>query len=58
MDLTFGVGAVHAQHTNLLLVRSRFLQPAGTFSGTMRIDGRDVELDGVPGVVEDQDVIW
>lgn len=58
MDLTFDVGAVHAQHTNLLLVRSRFLQPAGTFSGTMRIDGRDVELDGVPGVVEDQDVLW
>jgi Protein of unknown function (DUF2804) len=58
MDLTFDVGAVHEQRTNLVVVRSRFLQPAGTFRGTVRIDGRDVELDGVPGVVEDQDVLW
>ncbi|MDF2695713.1 MAG: hypothetical protein K0S65_4096 [Labilithrix sp.] len=58
MDLTFDVGAVHEQRTNLVLVRSRFLQPAGTFRGTVRIDGREVELDGVPGVVEDQDVLW
>ena len=58
IDLTFDVGAVHEQHTNLVVVRTRFLQPAGAFRGTLRIDGRDVELDGVPGVVEDQDVIW
>ena len=58
IDLTFDVGAVHAQRTNLVLVRSRFLQPAGTFRGTIRIDGRDVVLEGVPGVVEDQDVLW
>ncbi|MBX3261814.1 MAG: DUF2804 domain-containing protein [Labilithrix sp.] len=58
IDLTFDVGAVHAQRTNLVLVRSRFLQPAGTFRGTLRIDGRDVALEGVPGVVEDQDVLW
>jgi hypothetical protein len=49
---------VHEQRTNLLLVRSRFLQPAGAFHGTVRIGDRDVELDGVPGVVEDQDVLW
>ncbi|MBX3204167.1 MAG: DUF2804 domain-containing protein [Labilithrix sp.] len=57
-DLTFDVGGVHAQRTNLVVVRSRFLQPVGTFRGTLRVDGRDVELDGVPGVVEDQDVLW
>ncbi len=58
IDLTFEVGAVHAQNTNLVLVRSKFLQPGGRFRGTIRIDGKDVEIDGVPGVVEDQDVLW
>jgi hypothetical protein len=54
IDLRFEVGAVHAQNTNLVVVRSRFLQPVGTFYGT--IGGRNV--DGMPGVVEDQDVVW
>jgi hypothetical protein len=58
VDLAFDVGAVHAQHTNLGLVRSRFVQPVGSFRGTLRLGGADVELDGVPGVVEDQDVLW
>ena len=58
IDLVFDVGAVHEQRTNLVVVRTRFLQPAGTFRGTLRVDGRDIELDGVPGVVEDQDVVW
>lgn len=58
MDLELDVGAVHEQRTNLVVVRSRFLQPVGAFRGTLRVDGRDVELDGVPGVVEDQDVVW
>lgn len=58
VDLTFEVGGVHAQRKNLGLVQTRFLQPAGVFRGSCRIDGRDVELDGVPGVVEDQDVRW
>lgn len=58
IDLTFEVGAVHAQHTNLLVVRSHFLQPVGHFSGTIRAGEKDLVLDGVPGVVEDQDVLW
>jgi hypothetical protein len=58
MALAFDVGAIHRQNTNLVLVRSRFLQPVGTFRGTLRVDGRDVEVDGLPGVVEDQDLVW
>lgn len=54
IDLRFEVGAVHAQNTNLVVVRSRFLQPVGTFYGTIG----DRRVDGVPGVVEDQDVLW
>ena len=58
IDLTFEPGAVHAQATNLLVVKSRFVQPVGTFSGTVNVRGRDVRVSGLPGVVEDQDVLW
>lgn len=54
IDLRFEVGAVHAQHTNFGIVRSAFLQPVGAFYGT--IGG--VKVDGLSGVVEDQDVVW
>jgi len=58
VDLTFAPGAVHAQRTNLLLVRSQFVQPVGTFTGTLRLGARDVRLRELPGVVENQDVTW
>ncbi len=58
IDLAFAPGAVHAQHTKLVVIRSRFVQPVGTFEGTLRIGGRDVRVEGLPGVVEDQDVLW
>ncbi|MDB5218854.1 MAG: hypothetical protein JWO86_6781 [Myxococcaceae bacterium] len=58
IDLAFEPGGIHAQNTNLGLVKSRFVQPVGTFTGTLRIDGRDVYVEGLPGVVEDQDVLW
>jgi hypothetical protein len=58
IDLVFAPGAVHAQTTKLVVVRSRFVQPVGVFSGTMRVGGRDIQVAGLPGVVEDQDVLW
>lgn len=58
VDLTFETGAVHAQNTKLVVIRSRFVQPVGTFSGMIRIAGKDVLVRGLPGVVEDQDVVW
>jgi hypothetical protein len=57
-DLTFQPGGVHAQRTNLGVVRSEFIQPVGTFSGTMRVGERTRTVVGLPGVVEDQDVVW
>lgn len=54
VDLTFTPGAAHADGTNLLLVKSRFIQPVGTFAGT--IAGSTVS--SLPGVVEDQDILW
>lgn len=58
IDLAFEPGGVHAQHTNLGVVRSRFIQPVGLFTGTVRVGSRDVYVEGLPGVVEDQDVLW
>lgn len=60
LALTFDPCAVHAQDTNLLLVRSRFLQPVGRFRGTVGVGPGDASsvVDGIPGVVEDQDVVW
>jgi len=58
IDLAFRPGGVHEQHTNLLVVKSRFVQPVGTFRGTLQVAGREVAVDGLPGVVEDQDVVW
>lgn len=58
VDLRFEPGAVHAQHTRLVVVRSRFVQPVGTFHGSVRVDGKELRLAGLPGVVEDQDVLW
>jgi hypothetical protein len=39
-------------------VRVRFLQVAGTFSGELPAGGRAATFDGLPGVVEDQAVLW
>ena len=58
VDLVFAPGAVHRQITKLVLVRSRFVQPVGAFSGTIRVGGRDVQVAGLPGVVEDHDALW
>jgi hypothetical protein len=58
IDLRFEPGAVHAQHKDMVLVKSRFLQPAGRFRGAVRAGGVDLgELD-LLGVTEDQDVTW
>lgn len=58
VDLTFRPGALHAERENLVVVKSRFVQPIGAYSGTLRAGGRAVTLDGVLGVAEDQDVTW
>ncbi len=59
LDLTFAPGGMHVDNTNLGLVASRFIQPAGAYSGRIRVPGRaDLEIDGVLGVTEDQDVLW
>lgn len=59
VDLRFEPGDLHAEERNYKLIASRFIQPAGSYTGTIRLPGRDpIELDRVLGVVEDQDVLW
>jgi hypothetical protein len=54
-DLRFHAEATRAHRQNLLLVRSRYRQPFGTFSGTLP-DGSPL-AEGF-GVMEDHDAWW
>jgi hypothetical protein len=60
LDLRFEPGALHAEQHDFGVVASRFIQPAGSFSGTLRLPGRKdpLEIDRVLGVAEDQTVVW
>ena len=58
LDLTFDPGDIHAEHQDLGLVKTRFLQPVGAYAGTIRVGGRELKIAGVLGVVEDQDATW
>jgi hypothetical protein len=54
-DLQFTTEAVRERDENLLLVRSRYRQPFGTFSG--QLPGR-IEVAQGYGVMEEHDVWW
>lgn len=58
-NLEFAPQAMHREDRRLGVISSRFAQVAGHFHGTLALPGRPpLELDGVPGVVEDQDMLW
>jgi hypothetical protein len=58
-DLVFEPGGMHREEKNLRLVVSHFVQVAGRFRGTIALPGRaTLRLDGVPGVTEDQEMLW
>lgn len=54
VDLRFEPIAVHSEAQDLKVVRSKFVQPAGIFSGR----AGDQTITGALGVCEDQDVVW
>lgn len=58
IDLRFTGKGMHAEARNLGVVRSRFAQVAGGFTGTVRIGGAEHALENLPGVTEDQYVVW
>ena len=54
VQLQFQPIGVHKESLNLGVIRSRFLQPVGEFTGTVR----GVVVENMPGVVENQDTLW
>jgi hypothetical protein len=58
VHLRFTPVAEHSESLNLGVLRSRFVQPTGTFDGHVMVEGQRVEVSGLPGVVEDQDILW
>jgi hypothetical protein len=54
-DLKFRAEATRKRNENLILIRSRYVQPFGTFSGTLP-NGSEL-ADGY-GVMEAHDVLW
>jgi Domain of unknown function (DUF2804), C-terminal len=54
-ELRFSAEATREANENLLLIRSRYRQPFGSFTGTL---GPGLQLASGFGVVEDHDVHW
>jgi hypothetical protein len=59
LDLEFQPLGARKQELDLGLVRSRFVQPYGTFRGRVQPPGGPaVSVERVFGVVEDHDALW
>jgi len=58
IDLRFRPIGAHREERDLMLVKSHFVQPVGTWKGSVTVGGRKVDFDQVPGVTEDQDILW
>ncbi len=58
VQVTFRPLHAHRDVRDLGLLRSRFLQPLGFFAGSLRFRGREIALTELPGVTEDQDMLW
>jgi hypothetical protein len=56
--LRFEPLALHNEHLDIRVLRSHFVQPVGHFSGEIDVEGRTHVLDRIPGVAEDQDIVW
>lgn len=58
LDLSFKPLAAHRELRDLKLVKSRFEQPIGLWSGTLTLGGQRYRFEDAAGVAEDQDVLW
>lgn len=58
LKLRFRPIAAHREHKDLVLVKSKFVQPVGLYQGTIEVGGRTLKLEALPGVAEDQDILW
>jgi hypothetical protein len=58
VDLTFRPEGERRQDKDLIIARSRYLQPIGAFSGTIRLPGAELLVADLPGVTEDHTARW
>ncbi len=58
LDTDFNPTGVHQEKHDLLLVRSNFLQVAGSFRGNLVLPTGMVSFEKLAGVTEDQDTLW
>jgi Protein of unknown function (DUF2804) len=58
LELTFKPVAAHRESRDLKLVKSWFVQPIGTWEGRVTIEGQTHAVRALPGVSEDQDILW
>jgi hypothetical protein len=58
LSLTFTPLHVHHELRDYKVIKSKFVQVVGLFHGSLRVDGREERLEALPGVTEDQDVLW
>ena len=54
VDLAFQAEGCRSQDVNLALIRSRYVQPFGVFSGSLC----GIAVEGLPGVTEDHEARW
>ena len=58
IELRFRPVHAHREERDYKIVKSHFVQPLGLFEGRIRLDKKVLSVDGLPGVVEDQDILW
>ena len=58
VELSFLPIHAHREERDYKLVKSRFIQPLGLFEGTVKVGRSSLAIEKLPGVVEDQDVLW
>jgi hypothetical protein len=59
VDLRFEPEGLRREDIDLKLIASRYVQPVGTFHGTVRgLDGQSVSVEGLAGVTEDHRARW
>ena len=56
--LRFDPVAAHNEFLDVKAVRSLLIQPMGHFTGEIDAAGRTYVIDRMPGVAEDQDILW
>lgn len=58
VQLEFTPIGAHREERDLRVVKSHFVQPVGLFNGFVEADGQKHVVKDVPGVTEDQDILW